>query len=572
MDRMSGNVYVYTALSDASKQIRILNILPDNDPDPIRITLNPVNLDDVAGGFDALSYTWGSEDKLQSALIDGKSILIRYNLWSFLQHQRSLGNVNTPLWIDAVCINQQNVPEKNVQVARMGDFYRAAGRVLIWLGEASNPSTPHKLNKSQMMDSWMRMSREPNQFFLDRMEGRELTRPLLEEDAETLSLLDQAMSIVYNPYWKRMWIVQEALLASSLRIILGSELLDEGCIDMIWTVVSTEPEELYRRWVDARGDSKVNLNHLEVSTLQNSPMLWVVIENAGKVYQPDEEQHNQHSTFDFGSMLHFFGKSLCFDRRDRVYSLLGLTQATKKVRVDYACTLEELCADALECLGEEDYSGVSFTQIQTLVQALGVTRKSCLDAFDNLPQCRAQSLGEMRIDMGINVFGILTAECASNDDDSSDCKRTTIYLSQARPGLFLSTDFREDGSVLDSWHASNREILLLCSLGGWPLMLLERNESKRLTVTNIVELYQLPDRDNVEHEAYRVRPCPSEIKDLLSQRLNIPRLDWNALCRGKKFEIRDAFISFSLLEIMHLYEMFSVRSGRTRQQDEAIYL
>lgn len=570
LGKMEIDVYEYEPFVNAARQIRILRILPENDSDILRISLERVDLDEIAGEFDALSYTWGSEDNPRSILIDGKVMTIRYNLWSFLQHQRGLGNVHRPLWTDAVCINQQDIPEKNVQVARMGDLYRAAGRVLIWLSETSNLSDPYRLNKSYKEGSWMEMSREPSQFFLDRMEGRELSKPLAEENVETLVLLDQAMSIVYNPYWKRMWIVQEALLAGSLRIILGDELLDEGCIDMIWTVVSTEPEVLYSQWVGLRGEP--NPNHLEVASLQNSPMLWLVIENAGREYQPDMQQHNEHSTFDFGAMLHFFGNSLCFNRRDRVYSLRGLTQAMKSICIDYNCTLEELCADALHCLGEEDYSGISFAQVQTLVQALGVTRTSCFNTFGSLPKPRAQSLCEERIDLGINVYGRLTTVSDGDSVDVRDCKKKTrIYSSKTASELFLNADFQNDNASVQGWIASNRKVYLICSLGTWPSMLLSRNGSGQIVVEDTIEMYQLPESDNVEHESYRVRPCSTEIKDLLTHRLNAPRLAWKSVYQGKQFEIEDRFITLSLLEIMQLYDLFSLRLGLTTQQDEAIY-
>jgi hypothetical protein len=42
------------------------------------------------------------------------------------------------LWIDALCINQEDIAERNVQVQRMGNIYQTAKGVLIWLGEASD--------------------------------------------------------------------------------------------------------------------------------------------------------------------------------------------------------------------------------------------------------------------------------------------------------------------------------------------------------------------------------------------------------------------------------------------------
>lgn len=568
---MTSEVYMYCPLIEASKQIRLLRILPDGDSQPIRVTLEIVGLDEWAGKFDALSYTWGGEDNLQRILIDGKVMTIRCNLWSFLQHHRSTGRTPRPIWTDAVCINQQDIPEKNVQVAKMGDLYRAADRVLIWLGTTSDLSNSYGLNQTgQVKASWLKMSREPNDFFIDRIEGRKLSRPLSEEDAETLTLLDHAMSIVYNSYWRRMWIVQEALLANSLRIILGDELLDDECIDMIWTVVSTEPEELFLGWMKLRGQP--NDDSLSTATLQNNPMLWVVIENTGRGYMPDDKQHKQHSTFDFNSMLHFFGKSLCFNPRDRVYSLLGLTQATSKLKVDYTCSLEELFADALQCMGDEA-KGFGFPQVQKLVQALGITKASCLEAMRTLPMSRANSLLEVRAHMQINIWGLVTRVSARQCEDISEHSNTIeIYSSRTDSELFLLTDFATENGVVQTWHEKNWEVLLVCSLGTWPSLILNQDSSGRVVVDEAAETYQLRETDNVNFDSYRVRRCPPDVRESLNRALNIPRLDWQSIFQGNKLRMNDAYITLSALEIINLYDLFSNRSEDYRQQDEAFYV
>jgi hypothetical protein len=46
------------------------------------------------------------------------------------------------IWADAVCINQADDEEKSWQVRMMGDVYRNADRVLIWLGLAEDGSIP----------------------------------------------------------------------------------------------------------------------------------------------------------------------------------------------------------------------------------------------------------------------------------------------------------------------------------------------------------------------------------------------------------------------------------------------
>ncbi|PMD56072.1 uncharacterized protein K444DRAFT_484794, partial [Hyaloscypha bicolor E] len=95
--------------------------------------------------FTALSYTWGAEDNEKEISLNGLSKTVRLNLARFLRHARDDMNSypsgsassHAPigyLWIDALCINQENVRERNAQVAIMRDIYKEAKRIVRWLG------------------------------------------------------------------------------------------------------------------------------------------------------------------------------------------------------------------------------------------------------------------------------------------------------------------------------------------------------------------------------------------------------------------------------------------------------
>ncbi|KAG7285028.1 hypothetical protein NEMBOFW57_009646 [Staphylotrichum longicolle] len=115
--------------------LRILELLPGRDKDPLTCRVLEIRKsDDVS--FEALSYTWG--EPVFSRIIrevDSDSVLrITENLFDALQALR-LPNARRRLWIDAVCINQKDTPEKNRQVAHMDDVYRKAELVVVWLGK-----------------------------------------------------------------------------------------------------------------------------------------------------------------------------------------------------------------------------------------------------------------------------------------------------------------------------------------------------------------------------------------------------------------------------------------------------
>jgi hypothetical protein len=81
-------------------------------------------------GYTALSYTWGDATPLRTIDLDGKPVAVRKNLWDFLNRAREDGFAGY-LWIDALCIDQSTVGERNHQVAMMGTIYSRAEGIIV---------------------------------------------------------------------------------------------------------------------------------------------------------------------------------------------------------------------------------------------------------------------------------------------------------------------------------------------------------------------------------------------------------------------------------------------------------
>jgi hypothetical protein len=62
--------------------------------------------------YEALSHTWGSPDQVKAVELNGYPVNIRENLWSALVNLRHARKERV-LWIDAICINQADVEERN---------------------------------------------------------------------------------------------------------------------------------------------------------------------------------------------------------------------------------------------------------------------------------------------------------------------------------------------------------------------------------------------------------------------------------------------------------------------------
>lgn len=144
--------YTYERLSGDQFMTRLLRIEPAQHPeDSIRIQLNHVLLASKPE-YQALSYTWGrpayhlphewdDDQSKKSITVNGKAFQIRYNLFSALQAIRHTWLPETFWWIDAICIDQDNIPERSRQVANMGTIYTGSSLTVIWLGPTDAMTT-----------------------------------------------------------------------------------------------------------------------------------------------------------------------------------------------------------------------------------------------------------------------------------------------------------------------------------------------------------------------------------------------------------------------------------------------
>lgn len=130
---MSEAQYKHSPLEHRSS-IRLLILLPDEYGTPLRCHITEFQRDQ-APSYEAISYTW---DELvfpkaihisDSTSSDVSRFAITQNLYNGLQRLR--GHQPRTLWIDALCINQEDLGEKGHQVAHMGDIYREANRVVV---------------------------------------------------------------------------------------------------------------------------------------------------------------------------------------------------------------------------------------------------------------------------------------------------------------------------------------------------------------------------------------------------------------------------------------------------------
>jgi Heterokaryon incompatibility protein (HET) len=137
---------MYTSLTH-STSIRILRLKQGSLGSALECSLHIVDLEDKPS-YDALSYIWQLEKdewrrhprqkhgRSRTIICNGKELLVLANLFNALLNLRKHGD-DLALWIDALCINQGDIVERNNQVGMMNTVFAGALRVIFWLAKAS---------------------------------------------------------------------------------------------------------------------------------------------------------------------------------------------------------------------------------------------------------------------------------------------------------------------------------------------------------------------------------------------------------------------------------------------------
>ncbi|CZR70286.1 uncharacterized protein PAC_20188 [Phialocephala subalpina] len=128
---------LYSKIKD--RQIRLCDVAPRISDEPISCKLRTVSLDENIE-YDALSYVWGDANDRQVIWVNGLKLHVGRNLATALTFMRA-DKIRT-MWVDAICINQDDIPERNSQVPLMREIYSKATTTVVWLGASDQIYVP----------------------------------------------------------------------------------------------------------------------------------------------------------------------------------------------------------------------------------------------------------------------------------------------------------------------------------------------------------------------------------------------------------------------------------------------
>jgi hypothetical protein len=162
------------------------------------------SLSDKEIHFDALSYVWGSQDETFLLSLDEKFLRVHHNLYAALPYLVNRGKQGTcmrPIWIDAICINQEDEEEKSEQIASMHRIYRQAEKVWVWLGLSENQDRiPEAI---ELLPSIRLAGIEADQ---DTSIPEDQIADVFGLSDLEPALWDATFHILMNPWYRRVWV------------------------------------------------------------------------------------------------------------------------------------------------------------------------------------------------------------------------------------------------------------------------------------------------------------------------------------------------------------------------------
>ncbi|KAH7260400.1 heterokaryon incompatibility protein-domain-containing protein [Fusarium solani] len=311
----------------------------DLPADVVRLSLETYN-DGNFPDYEAVSYTWGGEDgddTLRHPIYIGEHwdiLLQTRNCCAMLRYLRPSRGIRM-VWVDAICINQEDMQERGDQIAKMGQLFTRCFQVFLWLGDDIVFKKPGV---------------HPPRLPLHELEHlEELQLPSKTEPVNIRSLFERR-------YFSRVWIIQELILPPRIAIPIGDKIF--------WADPSTPThfERLSSRdwlWEQTRAP-------------------WFQHATRGSVMQ---ENLSEFMTLTW--------KSQSSDIRDKVYGVMGLSSMKEgaQIRPDYGISLQHLI------IGFFAHGIISGGAPQLLLKAAGTSAEAGMPSW--MPHWRGDAWEEL---------------------------------------------------------------------------------------------------------------------------------------------------------------------------------
>jgi hypothetical protein len=259
------------------------------------------------------------------------------------------------LWVDAICINQNNLFEKNAQVQIMSRIFSQADSVFAGLGYTTRFDTKNTFRFIKEASFHGQLSfpksddniRHWSEKFVygDASKSHMYHGPLLVAWRNVVELLKLS-------YWSRRWIVQEIFLAREATLVLDKEELSWTAFELLFGLLDQRPVE---------GDHEDGGQFLWQLMGTIHWKLWL---HRAKQTGPTGDRLTSLSL-----LLKDFGPTICTVTRDRVYAPISTTADRDSIHVDYTCSMIEAFS---RILSPGKIGLLNFTDLLNLAAELGL--------------------------------------------------------------------------------------------------------------------------------------------------------------------------------------------------------
>lgn len=371
-ERIEAPPFEYQPLDFRSNSIRLLRFdldtpylpAPDQTCLLVELCMKQFSSDECPEYY-ALSYVWGSSHCDRPILVNGQLLSITENLLIVLSQLRQK-NFEGWIWIDAICIHQDNNLEKGLFLQRMPSIYKGAKSTLAWVGEHDRG------NSSQSKDSLLWITRmeviiqqlvrlpttenihsedeNHSTSTMDQIESKDLMALLSTKqdlvmktmlkiaeilkgrDKECVRTLEELLS---HPIWTRIWIVQEFASSGDVVLVNKEQTLELRIFFNLWAVLYQGLNQ------DAKFGS--DLLSLKIRTRIKSMAPMLLLSSALGTYR------TPRSLFELLRATGWFRAS---DSRDRIFALLGIAVDSSELGISakYELPYENVCAIVSEAL------------------------------------------------------------------------------------------------------------------------------------------------------------------------------------------------------------------------------
>ncbi|KAF2723466.1 HET-domain-containing protein [Polychaeton citri CBS 116435] len=303
--------YAYGALQP--RHIRVLRLQPGEHASELQCHLQAFSLDNEETQYEALSYVWGPTEPSFQLRCGQGSITITRNLRGALARLRLLNKARL-LWVDQVCINQENLGERASQVLLMGRIYEKATGVIMWLGEQDAVNTEFPNLASELIK---KLSSIPKEVFLDEQVPADETLAARGLPPLTSPQWQAFDAFVSSSYWERCWILQEIRFARFRTIV--------------WGDVSYDWDAILHAAVYVLHNIQLHTGTLAVVNSDGLEKIHLIPQPAEGLYQYLQISRTRKAT----------------DERDKVFSTLGmLAVPPDDIEVDYSKPIVDVFTQA----------------------------------------------------------------------------------------------------------------------------------------------------------------------------------------------------------------------------------